>query len=368
MDCCGNRFCWTCIQPIQSQRKPCPLCGVPFTNSVVDKQLQRTLSNLQVFCSHKEAGCDWVGELGSLPQHLNTDSEDTRLSGCNFAQLQCMHCKRPIERESITKHETDQCLERLYSCDYCHNYSSTCKDVTDNHWPICPCRSVPCPNECGKYLLRKDIEAHKADECCLTIIKCSFSFAGCKVEIPRQDMTAHIAENLANHMSLQAISHQQQLKELQADIKELKDENQKLKVQVDEQIKKLKDQFEKQIAETLQNLFESSKGVEVTVNPRAKAVSKQNVAPVLIIFNNFQQHMIWWSPPFYTHAQGYKMCLKVYPNRNRSGENTHVSVYVNILKGEFDDQLLWPFHGDFTIRVLCNNLETWYYEKVVSFK
>ena len=58
VDCCGNRFCRTCIQPIQSQHKPCPLCGVPFTNSVVDKQLQRTLSNLQVFCSHKEAGCD----------------------------------------------------------------------------------------------------------------------------------------------------------------------------------------------------------------------------------------------------------------------------------------------------------------------
>lgn len=122
VDCCGNRFCRTCIEPIQSQHKPCPLCSVPFTTSVVDKQLQRTLGSLQVFCSHKEAGCDWVGELGSLPQHLNVNCEDNvsaRLNGCKFAQLNCMHCEKPLRRQDITRHEADQCLERPYSCDYC---------------------------------------------------------------------------------------------------------------------------------------------------------------------------------------------------------------------------------------------------------
>ena len=173
VDCCGNRFCRMCIEPLRLEKKPCPLCSEPFTTSVVDKQLQRTLSSLQVFCSHKEAGCDWMGELRSLPQHLNINCDDdvsARLNGCKFAQLQCIHCKQPIKRQSITKHEADQCLERPYSCDYCHDYSSTCKDVTDNHWPICPCRSVPCPNKCGKYLLRKDIEAHQANDCLLEVI------------------------------------------------------------------------------------------------------------------------------------------------------------------------------------------------------
>ena len=373
VDCCGNRFCRTCIEPIQSEKKPCPLCNEPFTTSVVDKQLQRTLGSLQVLCSHREAGCDWVGELGSLPQHLNVACEDdvsARLNGCKFAQLQCIHCKQLIERQSITKHETDQCLERPYSCDYCNDYSSTCKDVTDNHWPICPCRSVPCPNECGKYLLRKDVGAHQANDCLLQVVKCSFSFAGCKIEIPRKEMATHITESLADHMSLQAISHQLQLKELQADIKELKAENQKLKDELDDQHWKLKDQLDEQnqkIAEILRNP-KVSKEVPATVSgPNAEAISDTNVAPVLIVFKDFQQHTIWWSSPFYTHPQGYKMCLKVFPNGNRSGENTHISVYINILKGEFDDQLLWPFRGDFTIRLLRNNSETWYYEKVVSF-
>lgn len=185
-------------------------------------------------------------------------------------------------------------------------------------------------------------------------------------------MASHITESLADHMSLQAISHQKQFKELQDDIEELKAENQKLKVQVKEQNQKLKDQLDEQnlkIAEILRSVSMSSKEVAIAESPKEepKSTNDPSIIPVLIIFNNYQQHTIWWSPPFYTHPQGYKMCLKVFPNGNRSGEHTHMSVYVNILKGEFDDKLQWPFRGDFTIRLLRNNSETWYYEKVVSF-
>ena len=351
VDCCGYRFCRTCLDPIQSQNKPCPLCSLPFTTSVLDKQLQRTLENLQVCCSHKESGCDWVGELGSLLQHLNVGGEDevsARLSGCSFAQLHCMHCDKPIQRQNITKHETDRCLERPYSCDYCHDYTSTCGDVTDSHWQICPCRSVPCPNECGKYPLRKEIVNHQANECPLTIINCPFSYAGCEAKMPRQDMPSHITESLADHMSMQAICHQQQLNELKANVKKLEIENQKLKNQLEE------------VTEILRSPNGYSK--EVSSSP----TSDPNVTPVLIVFKDFEQHTIWWSPPFYTHPRGYKMCLKVFPNGNRSGENTHVSVYVNIMKGEFDDQLKWPFRGDITIRLL-NSPENTYHEQLVHF-
>ena len=90
IDCCGNSFCKTCIEPIKSDNKPCPLCNVQFTASMPDKRLQRTLNELQVYCCHKEAGCEWVGELGSLPQHLNLKHQDEgdRLSGCQLV-LKC---------------------------------------------------------------------------------------------------------------------------------------------------------------------------------------------------------------------------------------------------------------------------------------
>ena len=60
----------------------------------------------------------------------------------------------------------------------------------------------------------------------------------------------------------------------------------------------------------------------------------------------------WYSPHFYTHPQGYKMCLKINANGDSVGQSTHLSVRVCFMKGEFDDQLKWPFQGEVTIQLL----------------
>ena len=39
-------------------------------------------------------------------------------------------------------------------------------------------------------------------------------------------------------------------------------------------------------------------------------------------------------------------------NGQGSGKGTHTSVAVYLMKGEFDDQLEWPFRGDITIQLL----------------
>jgi len=50
------------------------------------------------------------------------------------------------------------------------------------------------------------------------------------------------------------------------------------------------------------------------------------------------------------------MCLRVYANGYGDGEGTHVSVYIYLMQGEFDDHLKWPFRGDVTVAML-NQLE-----------
>ena len=40
------------------------------------------------------------------------------------------------------------------------------------------------------------------------------------------------------------------------------------------------------------------------------------------------------------------MFLSVYANGSNNGENTHVSVFAQIMAGDNDDQLQWPFFGD----------------------
>ena len=82
-----------------------------------------------------------------------------------------------------------------------------------------------------------------------------------------------------------------------------------------------------------------------------------HIAPVQITMSNFEQHKRdsdeWCSDPFYTHPHGYTMCVRVDANGNGdSAQGTHVSVFVCMTHGEFDNHLKWPFQGLITIRLL----------------
>ena len=121
VDCCCNSFCQSCIKPIQDDDKPCPLCSMKFTTCIPEKRLQRTLNEMKVYCPQKELGCEWIGELISLPQHLNTANESKQLVGCSFAVIECTFCGDDIQRKDLEEHKTHKCPQRPYSCDYCND-------------------------------------------------------------------------------------------------------------------------------------------------------------------------------------------------------------------------------------------------------
>ena len=85
-------------------------------------------------------------------------------------------------------------------------------------------------------------------------------------------------------------------------------------------------------------------------------MEESNVPPVVFTVTEFQRkkqgNEEWTSPPYYTHIGGYKFCLKVYPNGEKSGKGTHVSVHAYLMRGEHDDLLGWPFEGSTTIELL----------------
>ena len=52
------------------------------------------------------------------------------------------------------------------------------------------------------------------------------------------------------------------------------------------------------------------------------------------------------SIPFYTdraESYGYKLRVWIYPNGNGGKVDTHLSVYIVVMKGEYDAILPWPF-------------------------
>ena len=46
------------------------------------------------------------------------------------------------------------------------------------------------------------------------------------------------------------------------------------------------------------------------------------------------------------------MCLSVEVNGWLDGKNSHVLVYFYIMRGEYDESLMWPFRGNITVQLL----------------
>ena len=64
-------------------------------------------------------------------------------------------------------------------------------------------------------------------------------------------------------------------------------------------------------------------------------------------FNN-----VHYSPPFYSHPHGYKLCIIVYANSYGVGKGTHISICTILMRGDYDDDMQWPFEGDIVVELL----------------
>ena len=77
----------------------------------------------------------------------------------------------------------------------------------------------------------------------------------------------------------------------------------------------------------------------------------------------WEEGVQWYSPPYYTHSQGYKMCVSVDFRRARSC----LPVYSYLLPGEYDDGLKWPFRGTVVV-LLLNQLSDYnHYDYVFDY-
>jgi len=73
-------------------------------------------------------------------------------------------------------------------------------------------------------------------------------------------------------------------------------------------------------------------------------------------FNDMVDKKVLYTQPFFVFEEGYLMYLTVYPSGYGNGEGTHMSVYLHLLKGPYDNELqesgYWPLKGTFVIELL----------------
>ena len=197
--------------------------------------------------------------------------------------------------------------------------------------------------------LNSDPSADKALQGCLyTSIKCPLSCIGCEVKLPRNDMKIHMNNNVLDHFLKQT----SQVNALKEQLITYEQENQHMK-------------------QRISHLEE--KNTELEGQLAALTVNREVRPPGLVDFTltNYQQHKQnndkWYSDPFYSHFQGYKMCIEVVANGWATGNGTDLSVFVHLMIGEFDSFLKWPFRGEVTIHLLDPNEDGCYYTKIITY-
>jgi len=69
-ECCGHTFCKSCIDHVKKAivLYPClcPMCRSKQLTVFRNKQNERVIKSLHVYCSNKERGCEWQEEINNI--------------------------------------------------------------------------------------------------------------------------------------------------------------------------------------------------------------------------------------------------------------------------------------------------------------
>ena len=284
-----------------------------------------------VKCSNAEDGCDWKGKLASLEEH-NID--------CPFRTVPCPNqCTLEGEQvmllnKDVTTHIATTCSNRLVDCPHCNAKIKQC-ELEPVHFGKCTKFIVCCPNYgCTVEVEREQLKTHHT-LCEYEPVSCKYSHIGCPGRVVRKNKEIH-ENNHELHLELAL--------EMIANMKLEKSGTHSL-------MKSTTTQF---IATQSHHSPAARYGTVTTFK-----------------MSNFEQYRLadqfYCSPPFYSHPEGYKLCVRVYANGTAAGHGTFLSVVVYVMRGENDSNLAWPFNGEVTVELLNQYEDKYHHKKCLRF-
>ena len=197
--CCGHTFCKSCLEAASCSttvNNACPMCRSEEFTTIPNKQVDRTIRCLTIYCSNKKKGCQWQGEVNTITSHLN--SRD----GCQFQDVSCPNdCGVAYQRQKLTNHIEIECPRRKINCRYCHDKVEH-RFIESQHKDECPKLPLPCPNKCEVETIPRDGVEEHIKICPLQQIQCKYYIVGCEATITRKDQEKHNKEMMEEHLSL----------------------------------------------------------------------------------------------------------------------------------------------------------------------
>ena len=302
VSCCGYNFCGSCIQEVKASNGSCPMCKEKKYRTMVDKKCSRIINGLEVYCSNKEKGCQWKGELKNMSTHLEK-ATGGRVRVCQYEEVKCRHekCQERKQRRYLKYHEDNECHQRPFECEHCGE-EGTFLFITLDHYEECWWYPVTCPNKCVSTNMPRYSLTDHIDECPLEPVDCVFSWAGCNDKPLRKDVHVHTADT--KHMTLLAVACGQLKKENE----QIKQENEKIKKEVNELKATMKANFE----DRTHCPDSSYPSLPIGITSRSKAVH------------------------FYTGSGGWHMSARIIIRKNLKDDLPNFFILLAFHEGDFD--------------------------------
>ena len=387
-ECCGTILCKSCLDRAKQATTvstACPSCRKENFATMINKHLDREIRSLHIYCTNKEKGCEWQSELNDINNHLGNSD------GCQFEEVKCSNeCGKMIQRQYLTSHVETECPRRKVNCQYCHDTGEH-QFIEGQHKEECPKLPLPCPNKCevGNVPL-EDIETHLIS-CGYEMIQCEYYSVGCEVRMARKDQEKHYEEKMEGHLKMtqaklaefeiklstvkteaeekiagltrvtrslnqRLVASEQTLDTVQAQLfaefKEMQDKQQR---EMQHKQQEMQDKQQEKINK-LETMLNAERTKQWLFRLHTMSITGDKICPVIVKVSGFEDKKMnktkWHSDPFYTHDKGYRMCLRILINGVGNGEGTHVSVFLYLMKGQYDGNLKWPLVGSFEIELL----------------
>ena len=358
--CCGYNMCRSCLDSYKQSMAlshkilTCPKCCHYDFKAYPNKMSDREIYNLMVVCSNGKDGCKWRGKLIELTVHL----EDT----CLFEMVECPKgCKLLLQRRDIAVHAKSNCSQLIINCPHCLVRGKK-HFIEGQHLEECSSAPLSCPNHCGVTISNEDLDEH-IKVCPLKVVSCEYNDLGCDTVMARQDIEAHNKENIAKHLNLAKQKLMCSTKELQSNKMQLAS------------VKKELNEFKSTFAHTVEQVLCMIKLLG-WLNLAQEKIQKNNIlrqinlhynavfamqgnqtAPVILkmdkIVKRRNNGTMWCSAPFFTHTRGYRLSLCVFAAGHKVMKTRdHISVFIAVMEGPHDSQLMWPMQGTIQVHLL----------------
>lgn len=335
----GVLACASCYQHAKRDGR-CPIDGevIDCDEIFVDKARNNEIMILDCYCTHQEEGCTWMGKLKMLEEHEES---------CAFRPRACRFCHEEMTNSTYTTNHLNHCQTWLTNktclyqeCSYNPNSIEDLKSHLQNEVFSHAILHTSAMEEFqNNFRSQKQYWNDKYT-----------SMENCVEDLKRQiQLLVTYTTDLQNKYGIKTNM-------LENRIKQLESERSNPTAISEEQCG---------FSPTIKHLSDTVKSVQTNI-------SDLNLRQQL--FQNSAQYgkMLWkidnlterlqkaqngsvtalHSAPVYTNRFGYKFCGRLYLNGDGIGKTTHASMFIVLMKGDYDEILAWPFKGEIKFRLL----------------